>query len=133
MVPYQAEGTRRESAQPGRLLVRYGDDRQFDTIVRHLSRIATGQARVPGEMRELLNMTQRGIDQKEQRMESEIKHSLGRVGEALDQSARDMPLTEEERARLNTTLCDAAGRGSRVAYAGASHAAHFCLTSRSFF
>ncbi|MBO1078115.1 hypothetical protein [Roseomonas haemaphysalidis] len=113
--------------------MRYGDDRQFDTIVRHLSRIATGQARVPGEMRELLDMTQRGIDQKEQRMESEIKHSLRRVGEVLDQSARDMSLTEEEHARLNTTLCDAAGRGSRIAYAGASHAAHFCLTSRSFF
>jgi hypothetical protein len=50
-----------------KILKRYGDDRQFETIVRHISRIATGQARVPGEMRALLNMMQRGKDRSEKR------------------------------------------------------------------
>ena len=39
-----------------RAMIENGDDRQFDTIVRGLRRMATGEARVSGEMRTLLTM-----------------------------------------------------------------------------
>ena len=39
-----------------RAMIENGDDRQFDTIVRGLRRMATGKARVSGEMRALLTM-----------------------------------------------------------------------------
>jgi len=39
-----------------RAMIENGDDRQFDTIVRGLRRMATGEARVSGEMRALLTM-----------------------------------------------------------------------------
>lgn len=42
-----------------RAIIENGDDRQFDTIVRGLRRMATGEARVSGEMRALLTMMRR--------------------------------------------------------------------------
>lgn len=39
-----------------RAMIENGDDRQFDTIVRGLRRMATGEARVSGEMRALLTI-----------------------------------------------------------------------------
>nr|WP_321985287.1 hypothetical protein [uncultured Lichenicoccus sp.] len=37
-----------------RLMIQHGDDRQMTTILRSLSRMASGDARVSGEMRALL-------------------------------------------------------------------------------
>ena len=37
-----------------RRMIAAGDDRQFDTILRSLRRMASGEARVSGEMRALL-------------------------------------------------------------------------------
>ncbi|MFZ6764174.1 hypothetical protein [Pseudoroseomonas sp. WGS1072] len=64
-----------------RMMVRYGDDRRLENIVRHLSRIASGQARLPGEMRVLLNMMARGKARKakalaEAALRSESKPNL---------------------------------------------------------
>lgn len=39
-----------------RLMLAHGDDRQFKTILRSLSRMASGDARVSGEMRALLGI-----------------------------------------------------------------------------
>ncbi len=39
-----------------RLMLEHGDDRQFATILRSLSRMASGDARVSGEMRALLGV-----------------------------------------------------------------------------
>jgi hypothetical protein len=46
-------------ASMARLMKRKGDDRQPDTIARHMRRMATGNARVSGEMRVILTMMQR--------------------------------------------------------------------------
>lgn len=43
-----------------RLMKRHGDDRQPATILRNIQRMATGEARVSGEMRVLLNFMLRG-------------------------------------------------------------------------
>lgn len=42
-----------------RLMKREGDDRQSETIARHMRRMATGEARVSGEMRVILTMMRR--------------------------------------------------------------------------
>jgi hypothetical protein len=94
-----------------RLLVRYGDDRKLETITRHIGRIAGGQARVPGEMRALLNMIQRGIERRERRLELEAERGLERIREALEASAATVPLTAEERAKLDAIVRAAAVRG----------------------
>ena len=39
-----------------RLMLAHGDDRQFATILRSVGRMASGEARVSGEMRALLGM-----------------------------------------------------------------------------
>ena len=41
-----------------RLMIAHGDDRQFATILRSVGRMASGEARVSGEMRALLGMLQ---------------------------------------------------------------------------
>jgi hypothetical protein len=46
-------------ASMARLMKRKGDDRQPDTIERHMRRMATGEARVSGEMRVILTMMRR--------------------------------------------------------------------------
>jgi hypothetical protein len=43
-------------ASMARLMKRKGDDRQPETIARHMRRMATGEARVSGEMRVILTM-----------------------------------------------------------------------------
>lgn len=43
-------------AELARLMKRKGDDRQPDTIARNIRRMATGEARVSGEMRVILYM-----------------------------------------------------------------------------
>jgi hypothetical protein len=43
-------------ASMARLMKRKGDDRQPETIARHMRRVATGEARVSGEMRVVLTM-----------------------------------------------------------------------------
>lgn len=42
-----------------RLMVRNGDDRKPPTILRHIQRMALGEARVSGEMRVILTMLKR--------------------------------------------------------------------------
>ncbi len=39
-----------------RFMLEHGDDRQFGTILRSLARMATGEARVSGEMRVMLDL-----------------------------------------------------------------------------
>jgi hypothetical protein len=46
-------------ASMARLMKRKGDDRQPETIARHMRRMATGEARVSGEMRVILTMMRR--------------------------------------------------------------------------
>lgn len=46
-------------ASMARLMKREGDDRQSETIARHMRRMATGEARVSGEMRVILTMMRR--------------------------------------------------------------------------
>lgn len=50
-----------------RLMKRKGDDRQPNTILRTIQRMATGEARVSGEMRVILTMMQRAKDRGEKR------------------------------------------------------------------
>jgi hypothetical protein len=45
-----------------RLMHRKGDDRKLNTILRTIQRMATGDARVSGEMRVILTMMQRAKD-----------------------------------------------------------------------
>jgi hypothetical protein len=54
-------------ASLARLMKRKGDDRQPDTILRTIKRMATGDARVSGEMRVLLTMMQRARARGERR------------------------------------------------------------------
>ena len=46
-------------ASMARLMKREGDDRQPETIARHMRRMTTGEARVSGEMRVILTMMRR--------------------------------------------------------------------------
>jgi hypothetical protein len=46
-------------ASMARLMKREDDDRQPETIARHMRRMATGEARVSGEMRVILTMMRR--------------------------------------------------------------------------
>jgi hypothetical protein len=57
-----------------RLMKREGDDRQPETIARHLRRMATGEARVSGEMRVILTMMQRAKDRAEKRLAAMMTH-----------------------------------------------------------
>jgi hypothetical protein len=50
-----------------RLMKRKGDDRQPNTILRNIQRMASGDARVSGEMRVILTMMQRAKDRGERR------------------------------------------------------------------
>ena len=46
-------------ASMARLMKHKGDDRQPETIARHMRRMATGEARVSGEMRVIIAMMRR--------------------------------------------------------------------------
>jgi hypothetical protein len=50
-----------------RLMHRKGDDRQPATILRTIQRMATGEARVSGEMRVILTMMRRAKNRSEKR------------------------------------------------------------------
>ena len=52
-------------ASLARVMQKHGDDRTFETIQRNLRRMASGEARVSGEMRVLLNFTLRGKKRRE--------------------------------------------------------------------
>jgi hypothetical protein len=53
-------------------LKKRGDDRQPATILRHVQRMANGEARVSGEMRVILSMMRSGAErQKKKRVEVE--------------------------------------------------------------
>ena len=54
-----------------RLMHRKGDDRQPATILRTIQRMATGDARVSGEMRVILNMMKRAKNRAEKRIAAE--------------------------------------------------------------
>jgi hypothetical protein len=58
-------------ASMARLMKRKGDDRQPDTIERHMRRMATGEARVSGEMRVILTMMRRARDRSLKRAAAE--------------------------------------------------------------
>ena len=63
-----------------RLLNRKGDDRQPDTIMRNLRRMAAGDARVSGEMRVILTMMLRARRRAEQRTNAKKAAADGAVG-----------------------------------------------------
>ena len=52
-------------ANLARYMLAHGDDRQLTTILRSLSRMASGDARVSGEMRVLLSMLETVFNQDE--------------------------------------------------------------------
>jgi hypothetical protein len=54
-------------ASMARLMKRKGDDRQLETIARHMRRMANGEARVSGEMRVILTMMLRAKERGERR------------------------------------------------------------------
>ena len=55
-------------ASMARLMKRKGDDRQPQTIARNIRRMATGEARVSGEMRVILTMMKRAKDRAAKRV-----------------------------------------------------------------
>jgi len=57
-------------ASMARLMKRKGDDRAPNTIERHMQRMATGDARVSGEMRVILTMMRRAKERGERRTAS---------------------------------------------------------------
>lgn len=62
-----------------RRMIAAGDDRQLTTIVRTLSRMASGDARVSGEMRALLSvLSERGMLEKQHATE-EVSHNQERT------------------------------------------------------
>ena len=73
----QALGTSQSNL--ARFMIQCGDDRQFATILRSMGRMATGDARVSGEMRALLGSMERA------RHES-AQSSAGSVGSEKDRS-----------------------------------------------
>jgi hypothetical protein len=56
-----------------RLMHRKGDDRQPATILRTIQRMATGEARVSGEMRVILTMMRRAKNRAEKRAAAEAE------------------------------------------------------------
>jgi hypothetical protein len=68
-----------------RLMKRKGDDRQPNTILRTIQRMATGDARVSGEMRVILTMMQRAKARGERR-------TTEKAAKQAEQSAEE-PLT----------------------------------------
>jgi len=58
-----------------RLMHRKGDDRQPATILRTIQRMATGEARVSGEMRVVLTMMLSGKRQAEKRVANKARQS----------------------------------------------------------
>jgi hypothetical protein len=52
-----------------RWLEKRGDDRKPGTILRHVQRMANGEARVSGEMRVILNMMQAGAKKQAKKSE----------------------------------------------------------------
>jgi hypothetical protein len=108
-----------------KILKRYGDDRQFETIVRHLSRIATGQARVPGEMRALLNMMQRGKERSAakreaaERLEAARSHkSLVDPDSLIGDAAAEMGWLDDDGPIFAVPTDPAASRGNGGSYSG---------------
>jgi hypothetical protein len=59
-------------ASKARLMKRKGDDRLPETIARHMRRMATGEARVSGEMRVILTMMQRAKYRSERRTAEKV-------------------------------------------------------------
>jgi hypothetical protein len=55
-------------ASMARLMKRKGDDRNPETIARHMRRMACGEARVSGEMRVILTMMKRAKTRAEKRI-----------------------------------------------------------------
>jgi hypothetical protein len=55
-------------ASMARLMKRKGDDRNPETIARHMRRMANGEARVSGEMRVILMMMRRAKNRAEKRI-----------------------------------------------------------------
>lgn len=72
-----------------RTMIRHGDDRQFDTILRSLRRMASGDARVSGEMRAMLDML-------------EHNQALNRLVELL-QSGELRPWEDRGAGKVDTT------------------------------
>lgn len=58
-------------ASMARLMKRKGDDRNPETIARHMRRMANGEARVSGEMRVILTMMKRAKNRAERRIAAE--------------------------------------------------------------
>lgn len=65
-----------------RLLIRYGDDRKKTTIERQLDRMAAGDVKVPGEMRALLGMMERG-KAKAERAAQRNKHTMDLISSGV--------------------------------------------------
>jgi hypothetical protein len=61
-------------ASMARLMKRKGDDRQPETIARHMRRMANGDARVSGEMRVILTMMLRAKERGERRIAGSQDH-----------------------------------------------------------
>jgi hypothetical protein len=59
-------------ASMARLMKRKGDDRNPETIARHMRRMATGEARVSGEMRVILTMMLRAKSRSEKRLADKV-------------------------------------------------------------
>jgi hypothetical protein len=63
---------------------RRGDDRKPATILRHIQRMATGEARVSGEMRVILSMMRKGAAKAE-------KAAKARAAAAAEQGGAEEP------------------------------------------
>jgi hypothetical protein len=53
-------------------LKKRGDDRQPGTILRHVQRMANGEARISGEMRVILSMMRAGAERQKKRTREEV-------------------------------------------------------------
>jgi hypothetical protein len=69
-----------------RLLIRYGDDRKKATIERQIDRMASGDVRVPGEMRAILGMMERGKAKSAKRAQDHDKHASPLISPATPQN-----------------------------------------------
>jgi hypothetical protein len=65
-----------------RWMQRRGDDRKPATIIRHIQRMASGEARVSGEMRVILSMMRKGAARAEK---------VAKARAAAEQSATELP------------------------------------------
>ena len=67
-------------ASMARLMKRKGDDRKPETIARHMRRMATGEARVSGEMRMILTMMLRAKELRRTKDGGEGNKARGSIG-----------------------------------------------------